>query len=435
MEKDRQTKIIAIVALLVGVATLTLGFATFSTKLIVQSQATVSPDPDSFKVVLSKEQDKEVVGKVLPNGIGESAMIDNTGTPTISNLKAEFTKPGEKVEYEFYAVNIGELDAFLNKIEYNNITGKSENKVCTAEDGTTESYVAGACESIRVTIKVGDDDRACQTSTYGTHRLVKKTGEKVSVVIEYDNSGVRADGPFSVEFGDITLNYSTVDNEAKDVAACDAFATSFSSRLDINNKTSVEDVDGDGKISIGDKVYLESEGFYVINTDEFTGNVDMLAEWNLNVGYDTIEDEPLLLQSSKCLGRYEGESEGYCTYEFSTEKYWSAGNEYIYNEQSDIYEYINYYVEVLKEAGFSSVEGRLIKVEELDALGCKSNSYTCADAPSWVRNTSFWTGTSASWGTRVMRYIRPDYVYSSNAADADELGIRPVIAINATDIK
>ncbi len=53
MEKQRQTKVITIVALVVAVFGISLGFAAFSNILTISSSATVKPDALSFSVRFS----------------------------------------------------------------------------------------------------------------------------------------------------------------------------------------------------------------------------------------------------------------------------------------------------------------------------------------------------------------------------------------------
>ncbi len=437
MEKDRQTKIIAIVALFIGVATLTLGFATFSAKLIIQTKAEVTPNADSFKVLLSKEQNSVIEGKVNPSGIGDAATINNTGTPTISGLKAKFVNPGEKVVYDFFAVNTSKLDAFLSKIDYENVPGKTVNKVCTASEGTTASYVERACNNIRVTVKVGEDDKACQTSTYNGHRLVSKTGEKVVVTIEYDPDGAITDGPFSVEFGDITLNYSTTDAEEKNVPACTDFDTQIVvDPFTIADRTNITDADGDGKISKNDKVTLGTESFYVISTDATSKTATMLAEWNLNVGNNPIADAAPGMQNEACKGMVDGATIRNCTIAFSSSVYWRDSTEsypaWVYNENSNLYTHVENYASKLKELGYGSVIGRLIRYEELVELGCPENNLGTCSSPSWLKNTSFWSG-SASRPTDIYR-IDTDGKLAYNYISSIAFGVRPVITINISEI-
>ncbi len=436
MEKDRQAKIITIVALFIGVATLTLGFSIYSSQLSIQSKAKVTPNIESFKVALSKEPDKETVGTITPLGDGEEATISNTGDSVISGLKANFVNPGEKVVYEFYAVNIGDLDAYLNKIEYANVASSTENKVCTADEGTSASLVTTACNSIRITVKVDEDDTACQTSTYGAHTLSKKTGEKVVVTIEYDKSGAVADGSFNVEFGDITLNYSATDTETKNVPSCATFNTEIVGDFDALRKLNVIDNDNDGKISLSDRVTLGTESFYVMSTDERAGTVTMLAEWNLNVGNNTVEGTTGM-QNELCKGKVS-DSDNHCTVAFSSRNYWASITSYpawVYNENNDIVRpLVDAYVDKLKVAGYSSVTGRLIKYEELVSLGCTTSGSTCNSAPSWVKNTSFWSGSVDSSSNVWHVGTNGGFVISNYSRSSTFNGVRPVITIDVSEI-
>ena len=215
MERGRSLQIITIIVLTICVIGLSIGFAAFSNVLNIKPNATVSPSSNSFNVDFSSKEDEVVISEITPivsptNLTASKAVIDNTGAPTISNLNATFTKPGQSVTYEFYAYNDGELDAFLKSIIYSNVTGESSNKVCTAAVGTTDSLVQSACTGISV--KVGNESSTIgSVASISNHSLVKKTGEKIIVIIEFAENAQVTDGDFSVSFGDIALNYSSVD--------------------------------------------------------------------------------------------------------------------------------------------------------------------------------------------------------------------------------
>lgn len=215
MERGRRLQIIKIIVLTICVIGLSIGFAAFSNVLNIKPNATVSPSSNSFNVDFSSKEDEVVISEITPivsptNLTASKAVIDNTGAPTISNLNATFTKPGQSVTYEFYAYNDGELDAFLKSIIYSNVTGESSNKVCTAAVGTTDSLVQSACTGISV--KVGNESSTIgSVASISNHSLVKKTGEKIIVIIEFAENAQVTDGDFSVSFGDIALNYSSVD--------------------------------------------------------------------------------------------------------------------------------------------------------------------------------------------------------------------------------
>lgn len=217
MEKNRNAQVIAIVALVVAVLGLSVGFASFSNVLNIQSSANVKPDSSTLNVDFSSSIDSVTVAEITPTATPNSivttnATIDNSADPTISNLSATFTEPGQSVVYKFYAYNAGELNAYLKSIVYANAAGSNATKVCTAKEGTTDALVQKACENILVKVKVGNElETATGKASITGHSLAKKTGEMVTVTLEYAAGAERTDGDFSVAFGNITLNYSSAD--------------------------------------------------------------------------------------------------------------------------------------------------------------------------------------------------------------------------------
>ena len=218
MEKGRSSKAIAIVALLVGVIGLSIGFAAFSNTLTIKSSATVTADEGTFNVDFSKVNGSVVEGTVSasPASLGDDATIDNSGAPTISGLKAKFTEPGQTVTYSFYAHNDGEFVAYLKSIAFNTVSdGKT--KVCTAaaDSEATADLVQAACDGISISIDVGTSLKGITGSQADItgHSLAKDTSEPIVVTIAYDADAQRPDGDIEVAFGDIELLYSSTDGE------------------------------------------------------------------------------------------------------------------------------------------------------------------------------------------------------------------------------
>lgn len=219
MEKNRGSKILAIIALLVSAVGLSLGFAAFSQTLTIRSSASVKPTSTDFKVVFSSSSTAVETNPVIPVGTPttivnpeDKTTIINSGNPKISGLTANFTAPGQKVVYTFYAANIGEYDAYLNNIAFANVGSENSTRSCTANSGTTNALVQVACNDISLKIKVGEElETNSSLDSIKNHLLVKGGFEPVVVTIEYAADGARADGDFSVSFGDITLNYGTMD--------------------------------------------------------------------------------------------------------------------------------------------------------------------------------------------------------------------------------
>lgn len=217
MERNRKVQVIAIVALIVGVIGLSIGFASFSNVLNIQSSANVKPDNSTMNVIFSSAESKaevtEITPVVTPNSlVATNGIIDNSNDPTISNLSATFTEPGQTVVYKFYAYTAGELNAFLKSIVFENITGQNTTKVCTASAGTSDELVQKACGKISVKVKVGNElETSTGKASITGHTLAKENGEAVVITLEYEAGTNRADGDFNVAFGNITLNYSSAD--------------------------------------------------------------------------------------------------------------------------------------------------------------------------------------------------------------------------------
>lgn len=217
MEKDRSTKVIAIVALCIAIVGLSVGFASFSSLLTISSSAQVSPNAEDFDVNFSTVDTAETPGNVngQPSDVSlttpEIATIDNTGDPKITGLKAYFTEPGQSVTYSFFAHNAGKYTAYLKSVSYENVTDSTLTKVCTAAEGTSAEMVNSACSAINVSVKIGSELVNGSTPSITKHSLAIGAYEPIEVKIEYASDGTRTDGDFSVAFGDIALTYSSVD--------------------------------------------------------------------------------------------------------------------------------------------------------------------------------------------------------------------------------
>ncbi len=222
MEKQKGTNIVALLALVVAVVGLTFGYAAFSKTLDITSDATVTPSQDTFNIDFSAVADSTVTTGITPaaaTGVGGSATITNNSatTPSVSDLTTTFTNIGQTATYTLYARNVGEYDAWLKSVNFEKPTDASEFITCTAGTGANAEMVEKACGTITISIKVGTDEALTDTATYGTstHSLGAGNSEPIVITVSYNgdsnvtNSG-RVDGPFTVKFGKISLNYSTV---------------------------------------------------------------------------------------------------------------------------------------------------------------------------------------------------------------------------------
>ena len=239
MEKDRSTKIIAVVALMIAVIGLSVGFASFSSNLTIETQAHVAPE-DNMHVIFSNIngaptettvtgtmnaamqtakttlEDAGVTGDSLPSAA--TASIDNTNkkAPKITNLKGTFTAPGQSVEYKFFVYNEMNYAAYLTGITFD--TSKYNCELGTGTDSTSGN---AACKSIKVTVEVdgatatvvGDGSvtkTEWPTTTGDTKTLAATSGKEVTVTIEYPATGsTQTNGDLTVRLPDVILAYSS----------------------------------------------------------------------------------------------------------------------------------------------------------------------------------------------------------------------------------
>lgn len=219
---NNNNKKIIVVLLFLSVICLSIGFAMFSSTLNIKSGATVTPDASGFNVSFSTSSSEVINGQIDPvsndNNLtlnSSSASISEDGK-TISDLNVYFTEPGQSVNYNFYLLNIGQYDAFLKNALMNKVEGYNLPIVCIAEEGTTDELVQKACEAMEVVI-TGIYSNSIEFSSLqfasvfnGNYSIPKNSFVPVNVKVSYKSNGVRADGPFTVKFGNITIGFSSV---------------------------------------------------------------------------------------------------------------------------------------------------------------------------------------------------------------------------------
>lgn len=150
MEKDRKGRIIAIVALVIAVAGLSIGFAAFSTSLQIGTSANVKASSNwnvGFSTDGTNIEDVSTAGTVSANETGNPGELDVTkytiGQKTNATLS---TTEGSSVSYNLSILNKGSLTAYLDSVNFDNVSisctnapaGTNEVIEGTAAAGTTE---------------------------------------------------------------------------------------------------------------------------------------------------------------------------------------------------------------------------------------------------------------------------------------------------------
>ena len=223
MIRKRNGKIITMVALVVAIIGMSIGFAAFSATLNISSSASVTPNSSDFNLSFSTTEysvDTNSSTCKLMNAYStnnSSAGIGCVKTNSISDMITNFTGPGQSSWFRVYVHNTGKYPAYLTGLNISNPSGSNTYKKCEAStsDSTkaTDSLVAAACEDIHLIFYYNDT-----MYSFGERitNEVLAPGEVTyfDLHVSYASDGNRADGPFNVIFGDISLKYDTFDAAA-----------------------------------------------------------------------------------------------------------------------------------------------------------------------------------------------------------------------------
>lgn len=276
MNNDRRNKLIILSVLIGAILVVSIGYAAFSNNINISTNAGVTPNPSDFKVVFSNSinsiDETNVVPTLTPNTLqAVPGRIDNLLSPTMEDISVTFTEPGQKAVYNFYVYNAGNYTAYLNSINFRG------NKTCTAGTGASASLVNSACDDIVMTLTVGGITTNTTRTDITGETLLAGQGKAVTLTIEYLSNGDRADGPFSVEFQDVSLYYVTTSG-VNEIIVDDGNLTSpylytlsnGTKALDVSNIDSVTGTDyyvlRDGtEIKVGDIITLDDGTRWLFN--------------------------------------------------------------------------------------------------------------------------------------------------------------------------
>lgn len=244
MKRNRQTKIIAIFALVIAIAGMSLGFAAFSATLNISSSASVNPNSSDFKIKIYGYPETTTdnifdisayTSESLSYGFDDNtgnildavASINNI-TLSITGIDTQMTQPGDDHLFFFRVSNEGQYDAYFDLSQIIERTPTA----CIAEPDTTETLVEAACEDITNSValiteegieailkynngEITDDEY--EIIRQGNFFFPESTGKyklekNANVFLLFDiyyGGDVRADGPFAVTFEDIQLEFTT----------------------------------------------------------------------------------------------------------------------------------------------------------------------------------------------------------------------------------
>ena len=448
MEKERRTKALVVVVLLIVVAGLTIAFAALSTTLNINGTAYL--DAAKWGIKFENLSEPVKVGTATTTG---TAKIEESKSAEINGINVSLSTPGDKVTYTVDLVNKGTINAKIDNIEKTVLTQEQQRYL-----------------TFKVTDKDGREVSEGDILSAGERR-------NLTITIEFIKDLTKEDLPKQTSTISLSykLNFVQTDEKATTSGSSKQACTSF----DKKDTYSVGDV-----IALCNTSTNKSEDFYVIKDNGTT--VTALAKYNLLVGNTVVwnddfsdissvtpvstSEEGYGLQNSIAAGYFEMDSEtgmptsnvikgvmafadgeeskkesdcsGYgCYYGYWTDsnrkllsKYGTSYPTNVFDSNSNLYKPLENYKTYLKNTlGKTSIEAKLMAYEDLISLGCTENDRDCTSAPSWVYSTNYWTA-SASNNRYVLSVPSTGYVGDGYCDHPGGYGLRPVITISKSEL-
>ena len=395
MEKERRTKALVIVVLLIVVAGLTIAFAALSTTLNINGTAYL--DAAKWGIKFKNLSEPVKVGTATTTG---TAKIEETKSAEITDINVSLSTPGDKVTYTVDLVNEGTINVKIDNIEKTVLTSEQQ------------KYL-----TFKVTDKSGNEVSEGDILSAGETR-------NLTITIEFIKDLTKEDLPTSTSTISLSykLNFVQTDEKA---------TTSKNSNVD---KT----------YAVGDEFCLGEECFYTIKDNGTT--VDALTKQNVNTETNRQDKNANTIafangdESKKMSACYtsKGCYYGYWTDDTSMHSLLSKyGSDYpanVFDSNSLLYEPLNNYKDYLVNTlGKSSVGVKLITYEDLKDLGC-GDGFTCKNsAPSWIYDIYYWTA-SAYDNHNIYAISSYGYFSTKEFHYSDSLGLRPVITIKKSEL-
>ncbi len=238
MEKNNGGRLLAVVALVVAVAGLSLGFASFSTSLRIDTAANVSTGTSNWNVGFSTDglaiEDVSTARTVSANESGNAGIIDVTKYTIAQNTNATLsTTTGSSVSYNLSVLNKGSLTAYLDSVNFDNVA-----ITCTSADaGTSHLYegVEGAgstrdggnslaisnadcAKMFKVELKIAGTTYDSTPASISSSTIAAGGSAPVVLTVSYkDDADARAvaatlDGDIVVTLGSISVVYTSNGN-------------------------------------------------------------------------------------------------------------------------------------------------------------------------------------------------------------------------------
>ncbi len=192
MKTDKQTKIIALVAMIIAIGGLSIAFAALNQDLTIDGSASVSQI--GFKVRFENLVEQTPVGSVTVN----TSPTISSNSAHIGDFDVAFAAPGSSVSYTATIHNAGTIDAIIDSI---NIPAPT----CTGNGVNATVDASNVCNHIEYTLTYADGSAITSGQTLDAGASVN-----VILTLEYSSGVTVAELPaesVSISNLAITIGY------------------------------------------------------------------------------------------------------------------------------------------------------------------------------------------------------------------------------------
>ena len=213
MEKNNY-KVIAVLALVISVLALSVGFASYTATLNIQGASATATASDTFSPNVEYQQNSLTCVKTGTQTSVVSAGEFNALThATIwRNAAVTLSGPGDSVTCTAIVDNKSTFTAYLKSIQ---IDGALTCDPVT--QNATLQNLPDACDTIDLTVNMGSASATSDTTgatnatvSNGAVSIASSGSENVSFTIAYPSNSPVTDGDFTITIPTITLNFETV---------------------------------------------------------------------------------------------------------------------------------------------------------------------------------------------------------------------------------
>ena len=439
MEKERRTKALVVVVLLVVIAGLTVAFAALSTTLNINGTAYL--DAAKWGIRFENLSSPTKIGSATTTG---TAKIEETKSAEINGINVNLSTPGDKVTYTVDLVNKGTINAKIDNIEKTVLTQEQQRYLTfkvTDKDGKEVSKYdilsAGETRKLTITIEFIKDltkeDLPKQTSAISLSYKLNfvQTDEKVtSAGQSVQQACTSFDKKDTYNVGDVIALCNTNTRKSEDFYVIkdngDTITALAKYNLLVGNTAVYNDDFSD--IASLTPISMSEEGYGLQNS------IAANYEWNMEIGLpktNTIKGGIAFVEDKNNGYGYWTDSKGKLL-----SKYGTSYPVNVFDSNSLLYAPVQNYKTYLKNTlGKTSVDARLITYEEITGLGCDGDGglgFSCNSAPSWVYSTNYW---SASANDSTVWNVASNGNFAGGSFDSSgNCGLRPVITISKSEL-